>query len=216
MSMKKDLHAISASPEKNEPLSESFFLGKNVIKLFGEVDDNMANYAISALLYLDHSFKASNTPKDQQEVNIWINSPGGSVSAGLAIYDAMNYIDADIRTTCIGMAASMGAFLLSAGTRGKRESLPNSVIMIHQPLGGTQGQASDIVLYTNHIVYTKKWLNRRLSLHTGRPLEQVEVDTDRDNRMTALEALNYGIIDRVIETPVKAGGNILLKEESYA
>jgi ATP-dependent Clp endopeptidase proteolytic subunit ClpP len=146
-------------------------------------------------------------------INIWINSPGGSVTAGMAIYDTMNCVDADIRTTCVGMAASMGAFLLSAGTKGKREALPNSEVMIHQPLGGTQGQASDILLYAAQIKDTRERLNTLLALHTGKPIEQIRLDTDRDNRMTAQAACEYGLIDRVIKTPIKA--SIITLEEFY-
>lgn len=145
--MKKDIDTFPETVSAREPLSDGFFLNRNVIKLFGEVCDEMANYAISAMLYLNYIFNIEKVPRSKREINLWINSPGGSVSAGLAIYDTMNYIDCDIRTTCVGMAASMGAFLLSAGTHGKREALLHSTVLIHQPLGGTQGQASDILLY---------------------------------------------------------------------
>lgn len=202
--MKKHLLNVPSNNGENEALSDGFFLKRNVIKLWGEVCDEMANYAISSLLYLDYFFKSKNVPRAEREINIWINSPGGSVSAGMAIYDAMNYVDADIRTTCIGMAASMGAFLLSAGTKGKREALPNSQVLIHQPLGGTQGQASDILLYAEQIRDTRETLNTFLSLHTGKPIEQIRIDTDRDNRMSAQAACEYGLIDRVIQTPIKA------------
>ncbi len=202
--MKKNLLIPPSIVEENELPSDAFFLKRNVIKLWGPVTDEMANYVISSLLYLDHTFDAQNVPREDREVNIWINSPGGSVSAGLAIYDTMNYINADIRTTCVGMAASMGAFLLSAGTRGKREALPHSEVMIHQPLGGTQGQASDILLYAEQIRATREELNSLLALHTGKPIEQIRADTDRDNRMSAQAACEYGLIDRVIHTPLKA------------
>ena len=192
--------------EKNqkEKFNEDFFLERNVVKVFGEINDQMANYVVSALLYIDFLFKSENVPRDKREINIWINSPGGSVSAGLAIYDAMNFVDCDIRTTCIGMAASMGAFLLSSGTRGKREALPNSSILIHQPLGGTQGQASDILIYAEQMKQTRELLNTILAGNTGKPIEQIRLDTDRDNRMTAAEAMNYGLIDSVVECPPKA------------
>lgn len=202
--MKKEPITFPASISDREPLSDGFFLNRNVIKLFGEVCDEMANRAISAMLYLNYIFNLEKVPRSEREINIWINSPGGSVSAGLAIYDTMNFIDCDIRTTCVGMAASMGAFLLSAGTHGKREALPHSTVLIHQPLGGTQGQASDILLYAEQIRETREVLNSLLSKHTGKPIEQIRIDTDRDNRMTAAQAAEYGLIDRVILTPIKA------------
>lgn len=202
--MKKEFITLPGMVPEREPLSDGFFLNRNVIKLFGEVCDEMANYAISAMLYLNYIFTVEKIPRDQREINIWINSPGGAVSSGLAIYDTMNYIDCDIRTTCVGMAASMGAFLLSAGTHGKREALPHSTILIHQPLGGTQGQASDILLYAEQIRETRETLNDLLAKHTGKPIEQIRIDTDRDNRMTAYTAMEYGLIDRVIQTPIKA------------
>lgn len=188
--------------EKNqrEPFSEEFFLARNVIKIFGEINDQMANTVISALLYLDLCFKAEKVPRDKREINIWINSPGGSISAGMAIYDTMNLVDCNIRTTCVGMAASMGAFLLAAGTQGRREALPNSNILIHQPLGGTQGQASDILIYAEQIRETRERLNRILAANTGKPMEQIRIDTDRDNRMTAEEALAYGLVDCIVGT----------------
>ena len=197
--MKKEQITFPASISDREPLSDGFFLNRNVIKLFGEVCDEMANCAISAMLYLNYIFNLEKVPRSEREINIWINSPGGSVSAGLAIYDTMNFIDCDIRTTCVGMAASMGAFLLSAGTHGKREALPHSTVLIHQPLGGTQGQASDILLYAEQIRETREVLNSLLSKHTGKPIEQIRIDTDRDNRMTATQAAEYGLIDAVIE-----------------
>ncbi len=200
MTAKKDLYALPHDANERPPLSSDFFLSRNVIKLFGEVTDDMANLVISSLLYLDSCFDAENTPQAEREINLWINSPGGSVSAGLAIYDAMQYVNCDVRTTCIGMAASMGAFLLAAGTPGKREALPHSTVLIHQPLGGTQGQASDILLYAEQIRETRETLNRLLAKNTGRPIEDIRRDTDRDNRMNAEAALDYGIIDRIIQT----------------
>ena len=211
--MKKHLLTVPFNDEESEQLSDGFFLKRNVIKLWGQVCDEMANYAISSLLYLDHLFKARNIPRSEREINIWINSPGGSVSAGMAIYDTMNYVDADIRTTCVGVAASMGAFLLSAGTKGKREALPNSQVMIHQPLGGTQGQASDILLYAEQIRDTRERLNTLLALHTGKPIEQIRIDTDRDNRMSAQAARDYGLIDHIIQSPIKA--STITTEELY-
>lgn len=187
----------NAIPER-EAFSEDFFLNRNVIKVFGEINDSMANTVVSALLYLDFLFKSEKVPRERREINMWINSPGGSVTAGFAIFDAMNFVDCDIRTTCIGMAASMAAFLLSSGTHGKREALPNSTILIHQPLGGTAGQTSDILLYAEQIRQTREQLNRIMAANTGRSFEQICVDTDRDNRMTAEEGREYGLIDRVV------------------
>ena len=211
--MKKHLPAFPSNETENEQLSDAFFLKRNVIKIWGPIDDEMANYVISSLLYLDYLFKAQNIPRSEREINIWINSPGGSVTAGMAIYDTMNYVDADIRTTCVGIAASMAAFLLSAGTKGKREALPNGEAMIHQPLGGTQGQASDILLYAEKIRSIREKINVLLAIHTGKPIEQIRVDTDRDNCMSAQAACEYGLIDRVIQTPIKA--SMITMEEFY-
>ncbi len=168
----------------------SRLLEDRIIFLSGEIDDAVANTVVAQLIYLE----AKDPNKD---INLYINSPGGSVSAGLAIYDTMNYIKCDVSTICIGMAASMGAFLLSSGAKGKRYALPNSEIMIHQPLGGAQGQASDIKIAAEHILRTKKKLNSILAENSGRPIEQIERDTDRDNYLSAEEAQNYGLIDKV-------------------
>lgn len=168
----------------------SRLLEDRIIFLSGEIDDAVANTVVAQLIYLE----AKDTQKD---ISLYINSPGGSVSAGLAIYDTMNYIKCDVSTICIGMAASMGAFLLSSGAKGKRFALPNSEIMIHQPLGGAQGQASDIKIAAEHILKTKRKLNEILSKNSGRSLAEVERDTDRDNYLSAEEALNYGLIDKV-------------------
>ena len=168
----------------------SKLLEERIIFITGEINDAVANTVVAQLLYLE----AKDSEKD---INIDINSPGGSVSAGLAIYDTMNFIKCDVSTICIGLAASMGAFLLSGGTKGKRYSLPNGEIMIHQPLGGAQGQASDIEIQANHIIEIKKKLNSIIAQNTGKPLEQVEKDTDRDNYLSAEEALEYGLIDRI-------------------
>ncbi len=168
----------------------SRLLEDRIVFLSGEIDDATANTVVAQLIYLE----AKDPSKD---ISLYINSPGGSVSAGLAIYDTMNYIKCDVSTICIGMAASMGAFLLSSGARGKRFALPNSEIMIHQPLGGAQGQASDIKIAAEHILRTKRKLNEILSVNTGKPLEQIERDTDRDNYLSAQEALSYGLIDKV-------------------
>ena len=170
----------------------SRLLEDRIIFLSGEIDDAVANTVVAQLIYLE----AKDPSKD---INLYINSPGGSVSAGLAIYDTMNYIKCDVSTICIGMAASMGAFLLSSGAKGKRFALPNSEIMIHQPLGGAQRQASDIKIAAEHILRTKKKLNTILAANSGKPLEQIERDTDRDNYLSAEEALNYGLIDKVFQ-----------------
>ena len=168
----------------------SRLLDDRIIFLSGEIDDAVANTVIAQLIYLE--------AKDPTKpINMYINSPGGSVSAGLAIYDTMNYIRSDVCTICVGLAASMGAFLLSSGARGKRFALPNSEIMIHQPLGGAQGQASDIKIQAEHILRTKDKLNRILSKNTGKDLAQIVKDTDRDNYLTAEEALEYGLIDEI-------------------
>ena len=169
----------------------SRLLNDRIIFLADEVNDTTASLVVAQLLF----FEAQDPDKD---ISLYINSPGGSVSAGLAIYDTMNFIKCDVSTICIGMAASMGAFLLSAGAKGKRYALPNSEVMIHQPLGGMQGQASDIKIHADHILKTRDMLNRKLAEHTGQPLEQIEKDTERDNFLTADEACAYGLIDKVI------------------
>lgn len=168
----------------------SRLLEDRIIFLTGEINDAVANIVVAQLIYLE----GKDAGKD---ISLYINSPGGSVSAGMAIYDTMNYIKCDVSTICIGMAASMGAFLLSSGAKGKRYSLPNSKIMIHQPLGGAQGQASDIAIVAEEILKTKKKLNTILAQNTGQSLDKVEIDTDRDYYMTADEALSYGIVDRI-------------------
>ena len=170
----------------------SRLLNDRIVFLADEVNDVTASLVVAQLLFLE----AQDPDKD---ISLYINSPGGSVSAGLAIYDTMNYIKCDVSTICIGMAASMGAFLLSSGAKGKRFALPNSEIMIHQPLGGMQGQASDIKIHADHILHTRERLNRILASNTGKPLEIIERDTERDNFMTAAEAAEYGIIDKVYE-----------------
>ena len=170
----------------------SRLLNDRIVFLADEVNDVTASLVVAQLLFLE----AQDPDKD---ISLYINSPGGSVSAGLAIYDTMNYIKCDVSTICIGMAASMGAFLLSSGTKGKRFALPNSEIMIHQPLGGMQGQASDIKIHADHILHTRERLNRILASNTEKPLEIIERDTERDNFMTAAEAAEYGLIDKVYE-----------------
>lgn len=169
----------------------SRLLNDRIIFLGEEVTDVSANLIVAQLLFLE-----SEDPG--KDIHMYINSPGGSVSAGLAIYDTMQYIKCDVSTICIGMAASMGAFLLAGGTKGKRFALPNSTIMIHQPSGGAQGQATEIQIVADHIAKTKRTLNEILAANTGQPLEVVEKDTDRDNYMSAEEALAYGLIDGVV------------------
>ena len=169
----------------------SRLLKERVIFLTGEVEDNMANLIVAQLLFLE----SENPDKD---INIYINSPGGSVTAGMAIYDTMQFIKPDVRTLCIGQACSMGAFLLAGGAAGKRAALPNARVMIHQPLGGFRGQASDILIHANEILKIKHTLNERLAFHTGQPIEIIEKDTDRDNFMSAEEARAYGLVDSVV------------------
>jgi ATP-dependent Clp protease protease subunit len=169
----------------------SRLLKENVIFLVGQVEDHMANLIVAQLLFLE----AENPEKD---IFLYINSPGGSVSAGMAIYDTMRFIKPDVSTVCMGMAASMGAFLLSGGAKGKRYCLPNSRVMIHQPLGGFQGQASDFEIHAKEILSTKEKLNRLLAEHTGQPMEKVVQDTDRDNFLTAQESVDYGLVDQVL------------------
>jgi ATP-dependent Clp protease protease subunit len=159
--------------------------------LQGDVNEDSAADIVSLLIYLDKVSK--------DDIYLYINSPGGVITDGMSIYDTMNYIESDVATLCIGQACSMGAFLLSAGTKGKRASLPNSRIMIHQPLGGAHGQASDIAIQAEEILYLKKSLNEKLSEHTGQTIETIEEDTERDNFMSAKEAKEYGLIDKVIE-----------------
>ena len=168
----------------------SRLLEDRIIFLSGEIDDALANTVVAQLIYLE----AKDPTKD---IALYINSPGGSVSAGMAIYDTMNFIRPDVSTTCIGLAASMGAFLLSSGAKGKRYAMPNSEIMIHQPLGGAQGQASDIKIQAEHILRIKEKLTRILSENTGKSIAEIARDTDRDNYLSAEEALNYGLIDKV-------------------
>ena len=170
----------------------SRLLSERIIMLTGEVNDASASLVVAQLLYLE-----SQDPT--KDISLYINSPGGSVTAGMSIYDTIQYIKCDVSTICMGMAASMGAFLLSSGTKGKRYALPNADIMIHQPLGGFQGQASDIMIHANYIDRIKGRLNKILSENTGQPLEIIEKDTDRDNFMSAQEACDYGLIDKVMK-----------------
>jgi ATP-dependent Clp protease, protease subunit len=177
----------------------SRLLKDRIIMLGSGIDDNVSNSIVAQLLFLE----AENPEKD---ITLYINSPGGSITSGMAIYDTMQYIKPDVSTICIGMAASMGAFLLTAGAKGKRYALPNSEVMIHQPLGGAQGQATEIEIAARRILFLRDKLNHILSERTGQPLEVIERDTERDNFMTAEKALEYGIIDKVITRPPKAEG----------
>ena len=169
----------------------SRLLKERIIFLVGPVTDDSANLVVAQLLFLE----SENPDKD---ISLYINSPGGSVTAGMSIYDTMNFIKPDVSTLCIGQACSMGAFLLSAGAKGKRFTLPNSRVMIHQPLGGYQGQASDIEIHAKEILYLKERLNKMLAEHTSQPLEVIERDTDRDNFMSADAAVAYGLVDKVL------------------
>ena len=170
----------------------SRLLNDRIVFLADEVNDVTASLVVAQLLYLE----AQDPDKD---ISLYINSPGGSITAGMAIYDTMNFVKCDVSTTCIGMAASMGAFLLAAGAPGKRYALPNSEIMIHQPLGGMQGQATDIKIHADRMIKIRKTLNEILAKETGKPLEVIEADTERDHFLDAKEALEYGLIDKVIE-----------------
>ena len=169
----------------------SRLLNDRIIVLSDEVNDATASLVVAQLLFLE-------SQDAEKDISLYINSPGGSVSAGMAIYDTMQYIKCDVSTICMGMAASMGAFLLSSGAKGKRFALPNSLVMIHQPLGGAKGQATDIEIVAKQILKTKENLNRILAENTGRPIEEIYRDTERDNYMTAQEALEYGLVDKVI------------------
>lgn len=170
----------------------SRLLKDRIILLNGEIDDNLANSIVAQLLFLDK--------EDNSDISIYINSPGGSITAGMAIYDTMNFIKSEISTICIGMAASMAAFLLSSGTIGKRMALPNGEVMIHQPLGGAQGQATEIKIAAERILKLKDKINKILSKNTNQPIKKVEIDTERDYFLSAKEAKEYGIIDKIIET----------------
>lgn len=176
----------------------SRLLRERVIFMVGPVNDATANLVVAQLLFLE----SENPDKD---IHFYINSPGGSVTAGLSIYDTMQFIKPDVSTLCIGQAASMGAFLLTAGAKGKRFCLPNSRVMIHQPSAGFQGQASDIEIHAKEILFTKQRLNEMMSKHTGQPIERIERDSDRDNFLSATEAVEYGIIDKVLESRQELG-----------
>ena len=170
----------------------SRLLNDRIIILNGEINDSVASVVVAELLFLEGQ-------DPDKDISIYINSPGGSISAGLAIYDTMNYIKCDVSTICVGLAASMGSFLLAAGTKGKRFALPNSEVLIHQPLGRVEGQASDMKIHTDHIISIRHKMNKMYAEMTGQPLEVIERDTDRDYYMSAEEALEYGIVDKVID-----------------
>ncbi len=173
----------------------SRLLNDRIIMLSDQVSDASASVVVAQLLFLE-------SQDSEKDISLYINSPGGSITAGMAIYDTMQYIKCDVSTICIGMAASMGAFLLAAGAKGKRLSLPNSEILIHQPLiggGGISGQCTDIKIHSDHLVRTRQKMNEMLAANTGKPIEQIQIDTERDNYMTAQEAMEYGLIDKVIE-----------------
>ena len=172
----------------------SRLLNERIIFLGGPIDDHVANLVIAQLLYLDHT-------DSKKDIHLYINSPGGSVTAGLAILDTMNFVKSDVSTICVGIAASMGAVLLSAGAKGKRFTLPNSEVMIHQVMGGTEGQASDIAINAKHILRTKETLNKILAKNTGQTVPQIEKDSDRDYWMTADEAKKYGVVDEIVAKP---------------
>lgn len=181
--------------EKNNSSERAYdiysrLLKDRIIILTGEIDDNVASSIVGQLLYLDSL--------NHNDISLYINSPGGSITSGMAIYDTMNFIKSNVSTICIGMAASMGAFLLSSGEKGKRFCLPNSEVMIHQPLGGAQGQATEIKIAAEHILKIKRKMNQILSQNTNQPLEVIELDTERDHYLSATEALEYGIIDQIL------------------
>ncbi len=189
------MNIIPTVLEKTDNTSISYdlysrLLEDRIVFLTGEINDNSANIVISELLYLDS--------KSKEDIYLYINSPGGSVTSGLAIYDTMNYIQSDVKTICVGMAASMAAFLLSSGTKGKRCALKNADVMIHQPLGGMEGQASDMKIACERILKMKEKLNKILAKNTNKPLEEIEKDTDRDHYLSSKEALEYGIIDSIL------------------
>lgn len=184
----------------DKSFSNDYLLEQGIVLMVGEIDISMAQLIVAELQYLDNKYPS-------RPIQLWINSPGGEVSSGLAIYDCINYINSEVQTIAIGMAASMAAFLLSSGTRGKRCALPNAEVMIHQPLGGAQGQATEILIAAKHIEQIRSRLNYIMARNTGHTEEEIAKDTDRDNTMTAKQALEYGLIDHIIETTPKAWEN---------
>lgn len=181
-----------------EMLSEQYLLQKNQVYIFGVIETSMAAHIIPQMHFIDQKMRDENLPKEERVMTLLINSPGGSVSDGMAIYDTINSVSCEVRTICVGLAASMGAFLLSSGSRGMRFALPNSEILIHQPLGGAQGQASDIIIAAKHIEHIRKNLNSILAMNTGKTIKEIAADTDRDYTMTAEEAVKYGLIDQIL------------------
>lgn len=184
--------------QEREKFSWEYSLNRNTVNIFGVIDTAMAELVIGQLQYLDDKFNTDDVPISERIITLQINSPGGSVSDGLAIYDTMNYIGAKIRTVGLGLCASMGAFLLSSGTKGMRSATQNCEILIHQPIGGASGQASDIIIAANHIERMRTRLNEILSVNTGKPIRRIQKDTDRDTILTAEQAREYGLIDIVI------------------
>ena len=188
-----------------EAFDEGFFIKKNIILIWGEITDDLARRIVLAITYLDITLREERKlGEEYSDIIILICSPGGSVTAGMAIYDAINNAECDVQTICYGLAASMGAFLLSSGTKGKRFAMPNSKIMIHQPLGGAQGQATDIEIVAKEILRTREKLNKILSMNTGKTMEEISVATERDNYLTAEEALEFGLIDKILYSEPKA------------
>ncbi len=190
------MYLVPTVIEKNEMGERAYDIYSRLLKdrivfLGGPIDDGVANTVVAQMLFLEME-------NPDRDIMLYINSPGGSITAGMAIYDTMKYLKCEVSTLCIGMAASMAAFLLAAGAKGKRKALPNSEVMIHQPLGGTEGQATDILIHAEHLRRTKQRMNEELSKNTGRPLEEVEKDVERDNFMTAAQAKDYGIVDEII------------------
>ena len=190
------MYLVPTVIEKNEMGERAYdiysrLLKDRIIFLSGAIDDGVANTVVAQMLFLEME-------NPDQDIMLYINSPGGSITAGMAIYDTMKYLKCEVSTLCIGMAASMAAFLLAAGAKGKRKALPNSEVMIHQPLGGAEGQATDILIHAEHIRYIKKRMNEELAKNTGKPLEELEKDVERDHFLTAEEAKAYGIIDEII------------------
>lgn len=188
-----------------EAFDEGFFIKKNIILIWGEITDDLARRVVLAITYLDITLREERKlGEEYSDIIIIICSPGGSVTAGMAIYDAINNAECDVQTICYGMAASMGAFLLSSGTKGKRCAMPNSKMMIHQPLGGAQGQATDIEIVAKEILRTREKLNKILSMNTGKTMEEISTATERDNYLTAEEALEFGLIDKILYSEPKA------------
>ncbi len=183
---------------QQEVLSEQYLLSKNQIYLFGPIETGLAARVIPQMHFIEQKMIEENLPKEERILTILINSPGGAVTDGLAIYDTINMLECEVRTICVGLAASMGAFLLSSGSKGMRLALPNSEILIHQPLGGVQGQASDLIIAAKHIEHTRKRLNSIMAMNTGKTIGRIARDTERDNTMTAQQALKYGLIDHIL------------------